>query len=64
MPNKDQIKGRAAVVLGTIYFMIGKLTGNLKLQAKGKAYQVVGKPLAKYGDAREDAKDVMHRIGL
>jgi uncharacterized protein YjbJ (UPF0337 family) len=64
LPRKDQLKGRAAVVLGTIYFMVGKLTGNLKLQAKGKAYQIAGKPLAKYGDAREDAKDAMPRIGL
>lgn len=64
MPNKDQLKGRAAVVLGTIYLMVGKLTGNLKLQAKGKTYQLAGKPLAKYGDARGGAKDTMRRIGL
>ncbi len=62
MPNKDQIRGRAAAALGPILYMIGRITGNRKLQLRGKAYQIAGKPLAKYGDVREDAEDAFRNL--
>ncbi len=44
--NKDQIKGRAKEVEGTVKEVAGKIVGNTKLEDKGKVEQAVGKAQA------------------
>jgi uncharacterized protein YjbJ (UPF0337 family) len=43
MPDHDRIEGAAKQVGGNIKEDVGKLTGDEKLQAEGKADQVEGK---------------------
>ena len=56
--NKDQVKGAAKDVAGTLKEQAGKLVGNEKLQAKGLAQQVSGKLQKGAGDVKEVIKDV------
>ena len=57
--NKDQVKGRVGEAKGKIKEVAGKLVGNEKLEAKGKAQRIVGKARAKFGDVKKDVKDAM-----
>ena len=57
--NKNQIKGRVKEVEGMIKEVAGKLVGNEKLEAKGKAQNIAGKARAKFGDVKKDVKDAM-----
>lgn len=57
--NKDQVKGRVTEAKGKIKEVAGKLVGNEKLEAKGKAQRIVGKARAKFGDVKKDVKDAM-----
>jgi len=56
--NKDQVKGRAKTVEGTVKEVTGKVVGNKSLEEKGKAEKVVGKVQSGYGDIKEDIKNV------
>lgn len=49
---------------GTIYLMIGRITGNRRLQAKGRAYQLADTPLEGYGDLQEEVSDARRRTKL
>ena len=55
--NKSQIKGHIEEAKGTVNEATGKLVGNEKLEAKGKAQKVVGAAEAKFGDLKQDLKD-------
>ena len=55
--NKDQVEGRVDQSAGKVKEVAGKLVGNDRLQAEGKAEQIKGQVQAGYGDAKEDAKD-------
>ena len=52
MWNKAEIKGKGKQIEGAIKDKAGKLIGNPKLQAKGKAERVAGKIQANVGKAR------------
>ncbi|MEO8385380.1 MAG: CsbD family protein [Betaproteobacteria bacterium] len=54
--NKDQIDGRTKEVKGKVKEIAGKLVGNKKLEAKGKAGKLVGKAQAKLGDVKAEVK--------
>ena len=56
--NKDQVKGRVNEAKGKIKEVAGRLVGNEKLEAKGKAQKIVGKARAKFGDVKKDVKDL------
>lgn len=43
MPNEDRIEGSARKMKGDLKEGVGKMTGDSKLQAEGKADQISGK---------------------
>ena len=51
--NKDQVKGRAKEVTGTVKEAAGRATGRPSTELKGAAEKVIGKTQAEYGDAKE-----------
>jgi uncharacterized protein YjbJ (UPF0337 family) len=54
--NKNQVKGRVEETMGTIKEAAGKVTGNERLEQKGKLQKVAGKVQAGYGDIKNDIK--------
>ena len=57
--NKDQVKGRVNEAEGKIKEVAGKLVGNENLEAKGKVQKDLGKAQARFGDVKEDVKDIL-----
>ena len=62
--NKDQVEGRIRVVKGKYNEVAGKVTGDKKLEVKGKVQQIGGKAQEKLGDVKQklesDAKEEMY----
>jgi uncharacterized protein YjbJ (UPF0337 family) len=56
--NKDQVKGRVKEAEGKMKEVAGALVGNESLEAKGKVQKNLGKAQAKYGDVKQDVKDI------
>lgn len=59
MINKDQVEGIARQVKGSVEDAAGKMTGNKKTQAQGKADKIAGKVQKAYGDVKEKIKDAL-----
>jgi uncharacterized protein YjbJ (UPF0337 family) len=59
--NKDQKDGRVKEVKGTIKEVTGRITGDAKLEHKGKGQNAVGKAQAAYGDVKADASKAAHK---
>ena len=59
--NKDQVKGRAEQVKGSVKETTGKVVGNKKLESEGEIDKATGKARADYGDLKEDVKDVLKK---
>lgn len=57
MADKDQFKGAAKEAGGDIKEGLGKVTGNERLQAEGKADQIEGKAQKTVGDVKSAIKD-------
>lgn len=57
MVNKDQVKGLASQVKGSVKEAAGKATGNKRTQAEGTAEKAAGKVRKGYGDAKQKLKD-------
>ena len=56
--NKDQVEGRIKEVKGKIKEAAGKLVGNEKLEDRGKVQKILGEAQAKFGDVKQEIKDV------
>jgi uncharacterized protein YjbJ (UPF0337 family) len=54
--NKDQVEGRINEVEGKIKEIAGKVTGQEKLEVKGKLQGIVGEAQAKLGDVKQDVE--------
>jgi uncharacterized protein YjbJ (UPF0337 family) len=54
--DKNQVKGRAKEVSGTVKEAVGKIVGDEKMEAEGNIKKNVGKVQAAYGDAVSDIK--------
>lgn len=54
--NKDQVKGRAKEIEGTIKEVAGKAVGNKNLENKGKIEKTIGNVQAGIGDLKEELK--------
>ncbi|MDE1897039.1 MAG: CsbD family protein [Rhodospirillales bacterium] len=54
--NKDRIEGVAKQAKGSVKEMTGKVTGDAKLQAEGKADKVEGKVQNAVGGVKDAAK--------
>lgn len=58
MVDKEHIKGAAQKVEGAIKDAAGKLTGNEKLQAEGKADKAAGAARESVGDVKDAGRKV------
>ena len=56
--NKDQVKGRVEEAKGAVKEATGKLVGNETLEAKGNIQKNLGKVQAKFGDVKQDVKNL------
>jgi uncharacterized protein YjbJ (UPF0337 family) len=59
MWNKDEIKGKGKQIEGAIEDKAGKVIGNPKLEAKGKARRVAGNIQETVGKARRKAGEAV-----
>jgi uncharacterized protein YjbJ (UPF0337 family) len=59
--DKDRIVGSAKEVKGGVKNAIGKLTGDAKLQADGKADQSEGKLQNAIGGAKDAVRDALKK---
>lgn len=57
--DKDRIEGSATQVKGAIKEGVGKLTGDTKTEAEGKADKVAGKTKSALGGAKDAARDAL-----
>jgi uncharacterized protein YjbJ (UPF0337 family) len=59
MPDKDRIKGAANQAKGSIKEGAGKLVGDPKLEAEGKADKATGKVQSAVGGAKDAVRDAV-----
>lgn len=59
--DKDQFKGSAEQAKGFAKEAAGKLVGNDRLRAEGKADQAAGKAQAELGDIKSDIKKAVDK---
>jgi uncharacterized protein YjbJ (UPF0337 family) len=57
MPDQDRIEGAAKNIGGKIKEAAGKMTGDSKLKAEGKADQVEGKVQNAVGGVKDSLRD-------
>jgi uncharacterized protein YjbJ (UPF0337 family) len=57
MPDHDRVEGAARNIGGNIKEAAGKVTGDEKLKAEGRADQVEGKVQNAYGGAKDAVRD-------
>lgn len=57
--NKDRIAGAAKKVRGSIEETIGKMTGDAKLEAEGKADKAAGKVQNAIGGIKDTVRDAL-----
>ena len=55
--DKDRVIGSAKVVKGKVKVVVGKATGDAKLQAEGEADRIEGETQNAVGGARDAARD-------
>jgi uncharacterized protein YjbJ (UPF0337 family) len=59
MVNKDQVKGVAKQVRGSVKETAGRMTGNRRTEAEGAAEKTVGKVQKGFGDVKEKVKGAL-----
>ena len=59
--HKDEAKGAAKDIAGSIKQGVGKATGNERLQAKGAAERVEGKVQKGVGALKDAARDTLKK---
>lgn len=59
--DKDRIEGGAKQVKGAVKEGLGKMTGDTKTQAEGKADKVEGKVQSSVGGAKDAARDALDK---
>lgn len=55
--DKDRIKGAADQATGAVKDVTGRIVGDAKLQAEGKADKVKGRVESAIGDAKDAVRD-------
>ena len=61
MLDKDRIEGAGKQVKGAVKDAAGKLVGDRKLQAEGKADKAVGKVQSEVGKAKDAVRNAVKR---
>ncbi len=59
--DKDRIEGAAKQVKGTIKEAVGKVTGDTKTEAEGKADKAAGEIQNAVGGAKDAARDALKK---
>ncbi len=59
--DKDRVSGAIDQAKGAVKDAIGKVTGDAKLQAEGKADKVVGKTESTIGGAKDAVRDALDK---
>lgn len=59
--DKDRVEGSSKKVAGSVKEAIGKVTGDTKLQAEGKADKTAGKVQNTIGGAKDAVRDATHK---
>jgi uncharacterized protein YjbJ (UPF0337 family) len=59
--DKDRVKGAAHQAKGALKESIGKVTGDAKLEAEGKAEKTVGKVQNAIGGAKDAVRDAVRK---
>ncbi|MBP2303125.1 CsbD family protein [Azospirillum picis] len=59
--DKDRIEGAARSVKGSIKEAAGKLTGDTKMEAEGRADKAAGKVQNTVGGAKDAARDALKK---
>ena len=59
--DKDRVDGAGKEIKGAVKDAAGKVTGDRKLQAEGKADKVAGKVQNEFGKAKDAARDEAKR---
>lgn len=54
--NKDQVKGRASEITGTVKETVGRILGNDQLEADGSVEKSMGAIQKAFGDVKESIK--------
>jgi uncharacterized protein YjbJ (UPF0337 family) len=62
--NSNQLDGTMKDAAGKVQDAVGGLTGDLDLQAEGKARQLAGKAQATYGDSVEQVAEAARQNPL
>jgi uncharacterized protein YjbJ (UPF0337 family) len=57
MPDEDRVKGAANQAKGSVKEGVGRMTGDHKAQAEGKADKAKGKVQSAAGGAKDAARD-------
>jgi uncharacterized protein YjbJ (UPF0337 family) len=61
LPDKDRVEGSAKNMGGKVKEGVGKLTGDSKMQAEGKADQAEGKVQNTVGGIKDTVKDAFKK---
>lgn len=59
--NKDQVNGRAETLKGDVKEAAGKVVGNERLTAEGRAEQAAGKVQSTVGDVKSDVGNAIKK---
>jgi uncharacterized protein YjbJ (UPF0337 family) len=59
--DKDRVEGGAKQVKGSVKEAIGKVTGNKRTEAEGKAEKTGGKVQGKVGEAKDAVRDTFKK---
>jgi uncharacterized protein YjbJ (UPF0337 family) len=59
--DKDRLTGAADQAKGAVKDAAGKMTGDTKLQAEGKADKAAGKVESAVGGAKDSARDALDK---
>ena len=59
--NKDQVKGAVKEMAGKVQAEVGKATGSLSQQVKGKVLESEGRSQPLAGDVKEVVKDATRK---
>ena len=60
--DKDELKGKAKQGMGGVKEKAGHVTGNEKMQSRGKADQMEGKAQEGYGKAKGKAHEMKDKV--
>jgi uncharacterized protein YjbJ (UPF0337 family) len=60
--DKEHVKGAADKATGAVKDAVGKMTGNEKLQAEGKAEKVEGSARESVGDVKDAGRSVADAV--